>query len=74
MNFPVLGEEENVLYMGVIGGKLVQKMKLGVPDKLSKIEIRKLVNVCVCSNKIMLLGVHLLVGFQKSCSSIHKML
>ena len=57
LNFPVLGEEENVLYMGVIGGKLVQKMKLGVPDKLSKIEIRKLVNVCVCSNKIMLLGV-----------------
>ena len=53
------GEEENVLYMGVIGGKLVEKMKLGVPDKLSKIEIRKLVNVCVCvcSNKIMLLGV-----------------
>ena len=42
--------------------------------KLSKSEIRKLVNVCVCSNKIMLLGVHLLVSFQKSCSSIHKML
>ena len=69
------GEEENVLYMGVMVENWWKKNEIRCTRQNNlKIEIRKLVNVCVCSNKIMLLGVHLLVSFQKSCSSIHKML